>query len=219
MRIASAPLFILVFSAIMFGIAGRWDWWGAWAFLALFMGMMAGAIIWAVRKNPGLINERGRIGQNTKGWDKILMGIYTLLLIGLLVTAGFDARFHWSSVPVWMQVVGGVMLALGIAVLFWVARTNPYLSLTVRIQDDRGQSVVSSGPYRFVRHPMYSADLFLFWGIPILLGSWWALVPWGLIVVVFVIRTALEDRTLQAELPGYAEYAKRIRYRLVPGVW
>jgi protein-S-isoprenylcysteine O-methyltransferase Ste14 len=118
-----------------------------------------------------------------------------------------------------VEIVGWIGLLLAMGLVAWVAINNAYLSAVVRIQDDRGQQVVTTGPYRYVRHPMYAADLFFFWGIPLLLGSWWALVPSLLIVVVMIIRTALEDKTLQAELPGYKEYAEKVRYRLVPGVW
>jgi len=218
-RLVQAPLFILLLGALLFGVAGTFDWPGAWAFLGLFVAMMAVAVVWSLRNNPDLLNERGKVAENTKAWDKIILTLYTLLLLAMMVVAGLDRRFGWSSMPVWVQILGGVGLLLAMALVYWVATSNAYLSTVVRIQDDRGQQVVTSGPYQYVRHPMYSAMFFFFWSIPLLLGSWWALIPATLNVLVFIVRTALEDKTLQAELPGYSEYAKRVRYRLVPGVW
>jgi len=134
--------------------------------------------------------------------------------------AGLDAgRFGWSVMPIAVQVAGYIALLFAMAVTYWAMAVNPFLSTIVRIQDDRGQYAVTSGPYRYVRHPMYAMILLMYPGIALLLGSWWALIPAAVIAIVFVIRTALEDQTLQAELPGYAEYAQRTRYRLVPGVW
>jgi protein-S-isoprenylcysteine O-methyltransferase Ste14 len=128
-------------------------------------------------------------------------------------------RLGWSTMPIAVQIVGYIAFVLSMAVTFWAMATNPFLSTIVRIQDDRGQYVVTTGPYRYVRHPMY-AMMFLMWpGTALLLGSWWALLPAVVIVIIFVIRTALEDRTLQAELPGYVDYTQHTRYRLVPGVW
>jgi protein-S-isoprenylcysteine O-methyltransferase Ste14 len=121
--------------------------------------------------------------------------------------------------PIAFQVVGFAALIGAMVVTYWAMATNPFLSTIVRIQDDRGQYVVTSGPYRYVRHPMYAATLLMWPGIALELGSWWALISAAVIVIVFVIRTALEDRTLQAELPGYVDYAQHTRYRLVPGVW
>ena len=121
--------------------------------------------------------------------------------------------------PWFIQAVALVGLALACGLVFWVTAANTYLSRLVRIQEDRGHQVVTTGPYRFVRHPMYAGLVVLIPCLPLFLGSWWALVPAGLIAILFVIRTALEDRTLRAELPGYAEYAQHVRYRLLPGIW
>ncbi len=206
---------------VLFVTAGRWDWVAAWVLLAEYSLTVMTFGLWVTRKNPDLINERGRMAANVKGWDKILMLLYTLTLIALFVVAGLDAgRFVWSSMPVAVQGLGFIGVFAAMALTYWVMLSNPFLSSFVRIQDDRGHQVASSGPYRYVRHPMYVGVVLLF-GVatPLLLGSWWALVPGAVIAVIFVVRTALEDRTLRAELPGYAEYAQRVRYRLVPGVW
>ncbi len=138
------------------------------------------------------------------------MTIYTVMLLVLFAVAGLDAgRFGWSVMPIAVQIAGYVALLMAMAVTYWAMAANPFLSTVVRIQDDRGHYVVTSGPYRYVRHPMYAMMFFMWPGIALELGSWWALIPAAVIVIVFVIRTALEDRTLQAELPGYAEYAQR----------
>ena len=218
-RIIQVFVLVLLMGLVLFLSAGRLDWPAAWIFLGFYVLVILTLGVWAMRKNPEVVNERGKM-QNIKSWDKTLMIIYTVMLFVLFAVAGLDAgRFGWSVMPIALQVVGFVALAFAMAVTYWAMATNPFLSTIVRIQDDRGHYVVTSGPYRYVRHPMY-AVMFLMWpGIALELGSWWALIPAAVIVIVFVIRTALEDRTLQAELPGYVEYAQRVRYRLVPGIW
>jgi protein-S-isoprenylcysteine O-methyltransferase Ste14 len=218
LRIVQVAVFILMLGLLLFLPAGRLDWPEAWIFLLGFVLVIVVAGIWSVRNNPDLINERGRVAENTKWWDKILLTLYTLSFFALMVSAGLNARYRWSSVPLGFKIAGGIGLILAFGLVFWVAKTNAYLSAVVRIQDDRGHQVVTDGPYCYVRHPMY-AGMFFFECIPFLLGSWWALIPGGLMIVIFIIRTALEDKTLIAELPGYAEYAQRVRYRLLPGIW
>jgi protein-S-isoprenylcysteine O-methyltransferase Ste14 len=218
-RIIQVFVSVLLMGLVLFLSAGRLDWPAAWIFLGTYVVVILTLGVWAIRRNPEVVNERGKL-QNVRSWDKTLMTIYTLMLFVLFAVAGLDAgRFGWSAMPVALQVAGYVAMLLAMAVTYWAMATNPFLSTIVRIQDDRGHYVVTSGPYRYVRHPMY-AVIFLMWpGIALELGSWWALIPAAVIVIVFVIRTALEDRTLQAELPGYVEYAQRVRYRLVPGIW
>ena len=138
----------------------------------------------------------------------------------MLVIAGLDGgRFGWSSMPLPLAIAGLVTLVLAYAVIAWAMAANTFFSTTVRVQEDRGQRVVSSGPYRLVRHPGYVGMILMYVGTPVMLGSWWALIPGGLNGVAFIVRTALEDRTLQEELDGYKEYAGRVPYRLLPGVW
>jgi protein-S-isoprenylcysteine O-methyltransferase Ste14 len=210
---------VLFIGALLFLSAGRLDWLWAWLFLAgwLLLLLMSAFVM---RKSPDLINERGRRAENIKGWDKVLISIYSLLLFTMPVVAGLDAvRFEWSAMPLALHVVGLVGFIPAMVMPLWAMSANAYLSTMVRIQDDRGHQVVTTGPYRYVRHPMYVGTTFFGLCIPLVLGSWWTFVPCGLIVVVFVIRTALEDKTLREELPGYAEYAQRVRYRLLPGLW
>jgi protein-S-isoprenylcysteine O-methyltransferase Ste14 len=210
---------ILLIGVLLFLSAGRLDWLWGWLFLAaFFLLMLASAFV--MSKSGDLINERGRRAENIKGWDKALMGVYSLLLFAVPVVAGLDAvRGELSAMPLALHVVGVVLAIPAMIMPLWAMSANAYLSTMVRIQDDRGQQVVTTGPYRYVRHPMYVGTVLFGLCIPLYLGSWWAFVPCGLIVVIFIVRTALEDRTLQEELPGYAEYAQQTRYRLLPGVW
>lgn len=218
-RIIQVLVSLLVYAVLLFVIRGRLDWTEAWIFLGIYLlGILANAL-WALRHNVEVINERGRIGKNAKSWDKIIGLIYALLLIALTVVAPVDVRNGWSSVPTWVKVLGGVGFCITMGLTFWAMKTNPFLSSFVRIQDERGHYTVTSGPYRFLRHPLYAGVLCMCWGMPLLLGSWWALIPGLLIMILFIIRTALEDRTLQVELPGYVEYSQRVKYRLIPGVW
>jgi protein-S-isoprenylcysteine O-methyltransferase Ste14 len=218
-RIFQVLGFFLVMGAFLFGCAGRLDWWEAWALLAIYgLGIAANAT-WTLRHDPGVINERGQVASNAKSWDKVIGLIYTILLMATYAVAGMDVRSNGSLVPLAVKLVGAAGTILSMALVFWVMTANTFLSSFVRIQEDRGHYTVTSGPYRYVRHPMYAGLLLFFLGTPCLLGSWWALVPGILNVILFVVRTILEDRTLQAELPGYREYAQHVRYRLVPGIW
>ncbi len=219
-RIIQILVSIAMMGAMLFLAAGRIDWPAAWIFLGTYALTILTVGIWVARKHPDVVNERGKIAHNAKSWDKVLMTIYTVMILVLFAVAGLDAgRYGWSTMPPAMQVTGYVGFLLATAVTYWAMAVNPFLSTIVRIQDDRGHYVVTSGPYRYVRHPMYAMMFFMWPGIALELGSWWTLIPAAVIVIVFVIRTALEDKTLQAGLPGYAEYAQRVRYRLVPGIW
>jgi protein-S-isoprenylcysteine O-methyltransferase Ste14 len=149
----------------------------------------------------------------------VILNIYTVFLVIMVVLAPLDGRrFHWSHMPQWINLLGFGLMIPSFALLMWVTITNTYLSRYVRIQDDCGHQVVTTGPYRFVRHPMYASNILFFPSIPLLLGSWWALIPAVAIMGLFTLRTYLEDKTLQAELPGYKAYAHKTRYRMVPGI-
>lgn len=222
--IGSFVLRLLAMLAVLAGIlllaAGRLDWGAAWRFVLAYGAFLLFYGLWGMRHDPGQMQERCQGGRNIKAWDKAILTVYTALLLVMLILAGLDAgRFRWSPTPAWAQAVGWLVLPLAGGLIWWASSVNTYLSRWVRIQDDRGQQAVSAGPYRWVRHPMYVGVILFVLSIPLLLGSNWALVPAGLIVMVFVLRTALEDRTLQEELPGYREYAHSVRYRLLPGVW
>ncbi len=219
-RIIQVFATVFVMGVVLFLSAGRLDWTSAWLFLGLYALVLLTLGTWVLGKNPDAINERGRVAKNPRTWDKILLAVYMPMSFVVLIVAGLDTgRLGWSVMPVAVQCIGMLSLGLGMGLTFWAMAVNPFLSTLVQIQIERGHRAVATGPYHYVRHPMYLGTLVLWPGISLLLGSWWALLPSAVIIVVFMIRTALEDRTLQAELPGYAEYARRVRYRLLPGVW
>jgi len=219
-RLLRAVTIMGFFIAALFLPAGRLDWWAGWAFLIAFFGATIILTLWMRRRDPALMDERSRTAENVKSWDKAIMGVYTVLLFGMLVAAGLDAgRFGWSDMPSALRALGWLGLLAAFALGWWVMASNPFLSRMVRIQDERGQVVVTSGPYNYVRHPMYVGTITFVICVPLVLGSFWALIPAVLIDILFVVRTAMEDRTLMEELPGYSEYASRTRYRLFPGIW
>lgn len=207
-------------AAILFGSAGRLDWSAAWWFIGAYGVFLAFYAAWGLLRDPEQLRERGREAPNVKGWDKTIIRAYSALLLVLFVVVGLDAgRFGWTLPPVAVRWAARAGLVAAAAWLLWVQKTNTFLSRMVRIQQDRGHRVVTTGPYGYVRHPMYAGLVVIFFCIPPALESWWGLVPAAVTAALFVLRTALEDRTLREELDGYAEYARRVRYRLLPGVW
>jgi len=209
-----------ILAALLFLPAGRWDWPQAWVLVLSFGAFLLLYGLWGLYKDPALLLERSRVAQNVKTWDKAIMTAYTALLPTVFIVAGFDAgRFGWSRVPVDAQAVAWAGLGVAAALIFWAVSTNTFLSRQARIQDERGQVVVTSGPYRYVRHPMYLGILVLFLSLAPALGSWYAWIPSLAIDVLFVVRTAKEDKMLREELPGYHDYAQRVRSRLLPGIW
>ena len=207
---------------LMFAAAGTFVWPALWILLASYFLAMTGWVLWLRRRDPALLKERmtGRSKPDAKGWDRTILRVYTAVFTVLLIVAPLDAvRFRWSHVPRAVQGLALAGLLVAWCLIVWVFRENAFLSEVVRIQSDRGHAVCTTGPYRAVRHPMYVAIIVTVICIPLLLGSLYALIPAVLIAALFVLRTALEDRTLRAELPGYADYARTVRWRLVPGLW
>ena len=203
-------------------ISGQWDWWQAWAYAAasILSFVLSRAIV--ARVHPDLIKERARFmeAKDTKPWDKILAPLLGIGSILVLLVAGLDRSYGWSSpFSLIVNILALTGIVIGYAFSSWALVANRFFSGTVRIQTERGHHVVSSGPYRLIRHPGYAGGLLGYVLIPVLLDSLWAFIPAGLLAAVMVVRTALEDRTLQAELPGYAAYAQKTRCRLIPGVW
>jgi protein-S-isoprenylcysteine O-methyltransferase Ste14 len=215
-----AILTALLFLALLFIPAGTLNWPEAWIFVLFYFSIVSGVLLWLKKKSPGLLRERIDQRKDSKSWDKVIITAYTLLIVGLLVVTGLDAkRFGWSDIPLLVKVLGflGYFPALGFA--FWAMLENAYASNVVRIQEDRGHEVCTTGPYRFIRHPMYVGVIFALISIPLSLGSYYALILSASAIILFIIRTALEDKTLRAELPGYKDYAQKVRYRLFPGIW
>jgi protein-S-isoprenylcysteine O-methyltransferase Ste14 len=216
------PVLLLSFGAPFIG-AWTFAWPVAWVCLGLTLAGVVGSRVAAVRAHPDLFEERSQFTANegTKSWDRLIVpfiGIVGPIIVGLV--AGLNHRFAWPpalSLPV--QVVGAAGLLFGLALSTWAMVANRFFSSVVRIQAERGHRVVDAGPYHFVRHPGYAGGTIGQLGIALMLGSVWALVPAGLVALAYVLRTALEDRTLQAELFGYREYAARVRWRLLPGIW
>jgi protein-S-isoprenylcysteine O-methyltransferase Ste14 len=211
----------LVLIAILFGIVGRWDWWMGWALSGMYILWSVSTAILVLPINPGMLAERARPQAGTKKWDIALLGVMGILMVVEYVVASLDVRWGWSpQLPLAMQIIGLMVAVLGFDVLFvWAMVSNAFFVATVRIQLDRQHTVTSSGPYRYVRHPGYAGSLLLHLATPFMLNSLWAIIPASMTIVVLVVRTILEDKTLHAELPGYKEYADRVPCRLIPGVW
>jgi protein-S-isoprenylcysteine O-methyltransferase Ste14 len=210
--------FIVLQAAILFLGSGRPGWTLAWVYLASYVGLIAATRF--VVRDPELFAERARIGKDAKGWDKGLSALFSLFGLAVLLAAALDARFGWSPpASLALAAIGFVAFLLGFGVSVWAMAKNRFFSTFVRIQTERGHTVATGGPYRFVRHPGYVGFILGGVGTPLLLGSVWALVPAALSSVVIFVRTVLEDRTLREELPGYDGYAARVPWRLVPGVW
>jgi len=198
-------------------------WWQAWVFSMIVQVAGAGGRAWAERRHPGLQADRMKFGrgQQVKPWDRVLAPLMAFSVLYLLViVAGLDHRHGWTTpLPMWVNVVGLLLCAAGYGFGSWALAENRFFTSTVRIQTERGHQVCDSGPYRFVRHPGYAGTLLSLVGIPLALDTLWTFVAAGFALVVSVVRTVLEDRTLMEELPGYRDYARRVPYRLFPGLW
>jgi protein-S-isoprenylcysteine O-methyltransferase Ste14 len=219
-RIVSGVIGLAAFAMVWFWVAGRLNWWQGWAFLLISTAYVS-VLTWRLSKiNPELVIERNQPAEKAEPWDRAVMGVYTATLVILVIVAALDGgRYHWSSVPLGFQLIGWIFLTFTGVMMWHVMMTNAYLSSWARIQEDREQVVVQEGAYRYIRHPMYLGIMVAFLGIPLLLGSWWA-VPSSLVIVgLFVYRTYREDLMLIRGLAGYAEYTKKVRYRLLPGIW
>ncbi len=211
----------LLMAACLFLPAGTLAWPAGWVDLILLHGWLLIGIWLLLKYNPGLLQERLTISQpNQKAWDKVFLLLYELFLFVWLVLMPLDAvRFHWSQMPLLLQVVGAMALVASFVFISLTFRENSFLSPTVRIQEERRQTVISSGPYHYVRHPMYAGGLLLFLGTPLLLGSWYGLLLVLVMLPGLAVRAILEERVLREELPGYAAYMAQVKYRLLPYVW
>jgi protein-S-isoprenylcysteine O-methyltransferase Ste14 len=218
-RIIQVFAILFLTGSILFISAGQWDWQQAWVYLVVYLILLLVNGIFMLRHDPELINERGRSAENTKSWDKILNIPFSIFYLLQFIVAGLDKRLRWSTLSQITEILGMIGFILGILLIFWVMRVNTFLSTKVRIQEERGHQVINAGPYQIVRHPMYVGYILYTISLPLLLGSILALIPGFLSIVVLIIRTALEDKTLQAELPGYVSYTQHVRYRLIPGIW
>ena len=210
-----------ILAALLFIPAGRLDWVMAWILLGVYLAGLFVTSLLAALIDPELARERRKAPQGAKSWDKLLIHLSNLLFfLVMLPLSGLDKRFGWSpQVHLAVQIIALVGFVLGYGLVGWAMASNRFFSAIVRIQDNRGHVVASGGPYRYVRHPGYVGMITMLLVAPLVLGSLWALLPAGLAALLYVVRTAMEDKTLHEELAGYAEYARRVRYRLLPGVW
>lgn len=221
--VAGFLLYLLLAPGLLFVAAGTTAWPVAWIYIAMLLAATLGSRLMVLVRNPETLRERARFtsAEGTPTWDRLLVLIVGL--VGPMVTmlvAGLDHRWGWSPpVPVVAQGLAGLVVAGGYGVSVWAMVENAYFSAVARIQEDRGQAVVTSGPYRIVRHPSYAGTLLATLALPVMLEALWALIPAAGMGAAVIVRTALEDRMLRDELEGYQEYAKRTRYRLIPGVW
>jgi protein-S-isoprenylcysteine O-methyltransferase Ste14 len=204
----------------LFWPAGRLNWWPAWAVLAVWLATFAAMDALLLRFNPALMAERLSPPKGAKRWDRAIVSILRLAELARYILAGLDLRYGWTGgFPLSVQIAGLTACILGQALFVWAMLSNAFFSQIFRIQPERGHTVASAGPYRCVRHPGYAGVILFELGVSTLLASWWALLASGVCVVLLLLRTAFEDRSLQAELSGYVDYARQVRYRLVPGIW
>lgn len=216
LRGALAPVAMVI---LLFGLAGRLDYWQGWVYILLstIVVVLQGTLL---TPDKSLIEERLNPKEGVKSWDRLYFALSTPLFFAGVILAGLDARFHWTKdIPALVYALGVVVYLAGHAIMQWARYTNRFFSSMVRIQTDRGQTVCKEGPYRYVRHPGYVGGILFEVTTGIVLGSWWACVPQVIAALLLIWRTSKEDRTLQSELPGYDEYARETRFRLLPGVW
>jgi protein-S-isoprenylcysteine O-methyltransferase Ste14 len=211
---------IIIIGILIFGSAGTFDYWQGWVGLGAHILTMIGALF-LLRDRPALMRERIRPGGGMKRWDKYLLAIIFSSYFAEMIVAGLDVgRFGWSGeIPAILYIICWLLFLAGYGVVFWATYVNDYFSSVVRLQKDRGQVVVQEGPYQYVRHPGYISGLVAYLVLGVGLGSYYAFIPGFIAAGGLVIRTHLEDKTLKNELPGYTEYAEKVKYRLIPGVW
>jgi protein-S-isoprenylcysteine O-methyltransferase Ste14 len=216
-------LLSIIMMFVLFLAAGRLDWWEGWVYIGQGFVVMLVSRGLLIAKNPDTALERAQAGkkEDVKSWDKILMPLTALYLpIISWVIAGLDVRFGWTpDIPDSIQLIGLAALLLGNAFGTWAMLENRFFSSHVRIQTDRGHTVINTGPYKFVRHPGYAGGLIAWIAAPVFFGSYWLAILTVLAIAAGILRTAKEDQVLQAELPGYQEYTQQVRYRLIPGIW
>jgi protein-S-isoprenylcysteine O-methyltransferase Ste14 len=217
-RMVQVLVQFLILAVILFISAGSLSWGWAWAYLGVGVSIL---IVNALVMPPEVIAERGRTDKkDIEDWDRVLTTLNILPTLGVPIVAGLDERFEWSpQLALTLHLIGLAFIALGQGLFTWGMVSNKFFSTAVRIQMERGHTVVSGGPYRYVRHPGYVGYITASFATALALGSLWALIPAAFVMCLFIVRTALEDKTLKEELPGYKEYAQKVRYRLVPGLW
>ncbi|MGY4287464.1 protein-S-isoprenylcysteine O-methyltransferase Ste14 [Bradyrhizobium sp. LM2.7] len=214
-------IFVVAMGALLFASAGTLHWPGAWAMLvaSALLGPLCGW--WLYRLDPALLAERLRpvIQKDQPPADKAFMTVFVVVMVAWLVAMGIARRYLASNVPLALQALGFLLFLASTLFTMWVFRENSFAAPVVKLQAERAQRVISTGPYAHVRHPMYSAMILFFAGVPLLLGSWWGLAMTPVFLALFAVRIRIEERTLKQGLPGYTDYAARVPYRLLPGIW
>lgn len=220
LRILQLLMLVLLQTVFLFASAGTLGWKAGWWYVGLYVILLAAASFVMIPHRREVVEERSKGTRGGKPWDRRLTQLMILPTLGLLVLAGFDERWSWTpSLPGWVRFAGGLLFVAGYFLVLWAMYTNQYFSQTVRIQTERDHHAVTGGPYRIVRHPGYLGMTTSMLGSVFLLDSLYGLACFALYLALIVTRTALEDRTLRAELPGYAELAAQTRFRLIPGLW
>jgi protein-S-isoprenylcysteine O-methyltransferase Ste14 len=212
-------LVLALMGTCLMASAGSLTWRRGWLLLGLYEVCFLVSTSILVLKVPDLIDERRRKHANVKRWDRPIVWAYQVLYMLTFIVSGLDRRYGWTHLPLAVSLVALVLIVAFFVLVTWAPLVNAHLETYVRIQTARDHRVVDSGPYAIIRHPAYAGLALFFAALPLSLGSLWGLVPGGAAIALLLIRTTLEDRTLQRELPGYAAYAQRVRFRLVPGVW
>ena len=220
--IAQTTLWLGFMAILLFWAADNWRWAQAWAFVMIFAAGSAAFGLWLLPRDPDLLasrlNPTPQRGQPL--WDQVFLGTFIGVWFAWLVLMGLDAqRWHWSNMPIWLNIFGGALVIAGFWATTFVFRANSFAAPVVRIQSERKQHVIDTGPYAFIRHPMYAAALLYLIGMPLLLGSWYGLLVVPLFIAGLAPRAVSEENLLKRDLPGYADYMKRVRYRLIPGLW
>jgi protein-S-isoprenylcysteine O-methyltransferase Ste14 len=214
-----AAALVVIVAGYVFVNAPRLGWTLGWIYLGMVGVALSVNLACLLQWNPVLIERRMRIGKWAKWWDKVWAALFALAVMAIIVVVNIEARDGASKAPGPAWLLGLAFFVPGWALLTWSMVVNPFFEKTVRIQTDQGHHVIDKGPYAYVRHPGYTGLLGWIFSTPLLLASYWAFVPALFALATLVMRTALEDRTLQAELPGYSDYTTRVRFRLIPGIW
>jgi protein-S-isoprenylcysteine O-methyltransferase Ste14 len=211
---------LVMYIPFLFWPAGTWNWPMAWALIVLTAMWIIGTAIVTIPRYPELLAERVGPRKGSKVWDTTILGVIGVMMLAKMLLAGLDIRFGWTAgLPFWTEIGGLIAAIIGYGLVVWATGSNAYFSQLVRIQNERGHTVATGGPYQYVRHPAYIGMICVELGTSVMLGSWLALIPGVVSAVLIILRTVLEDRILLTELSGYKEFVEKIRYRLIPGVW
>jgi len=221
-RIAARLIFLVLFSGlILFGGAGTLKWLEAWLYLILTGSSVTFNAVWMKKKDPRLLRDRMCFDKKSpRGVDRIILLLYMIFIFILIALPGLDAvRFQWSALPVFIKAIGFIMTFVSGYIMFLVLKENPHLSSIVEVHQDREHKVITTGLYRYVRHPWYVGLILFFFSVPLALGSLYTLIPAGVLTILLVMRIFIEEKTLRQELPGYEEYCQTVKYRIIPYIW